>query len=93
MESCDELYWLAPEGSAFEELGATCAFRKESPPCAFTYGDAPRLDELWSACAEGDPAACDELWASSAIGSEYEQFGGTCGYTTDGDTAGACATR
>jgi hypothetical protein len=93
MESCDELFRVAPEGSDFHELGATCAFRKEGPPCAFTYGDAPRLDELWNACAEGVMEACDELWITSAVDSEYEQFAGTCGYRTDGDTAGACATR
>lgn len=90
LDACDELFLVAPPGSEFEEIGFTCAYRKDSPPCAFTFGDSPRLDELWSACAEGDMGACDELWYSSAFDTEYEAFGGTCGFRTDGDSAGAC---
>jgi hypothetical protein len=91
LEACDELFLLAPMGSELEELGRTCAYRKDAPPCAFTFGDSPRLDELWAACAEGDMGACDELWYSSAGESEYEAFAGTCGYRTDGDSPGACS--
>lgn len=44
-----------------------------------TYGDDPDLDALWDACEIGDGTACDELWESSPVGSDYEEFGVTCG--------------
>lgn len=54
------------------------------PPTAgsdpFTYGDDPALDALWDACDAGDPAACDELWTASTHGTEYYDFGFSCGY-------------
>ncbi len=43
------------------------------------YGDDAELDALWDACAEGDWVACDDLYWRSAVGSEYEAFGGSCG--------------
>jgi hypothetical protein len=46
---------------------------------ASTYGDDPDLDVLWDACAAGDGAACDDLYVESPFGSEYEEFGETCG--------------
>ena len=45
----------------------------------FDYGDNPVLDALWDECAVGDGLACDLLFSESAIGSEYERFGLTCG--------------
>lgn len=44
-----------------------------------SYGDDPRLDDLWDACADGDGQACDTLYMESPAGSEYEEFGDTCG--------------
>ncbi|WP_324649265.1 hypothetical protein [Georgenia sp. H159] len=44
-----------------------------------SYGDDPRLDGLWDACADGDGQACDTLYMESPAGSEYEEFGDTCG--------------
>jgi hypothetical protein len=46
---------------------------------ANAYGDDPELDALYDDCAAGDATACDDLYTVSAPGSEYEQFGGTCG--------------
>lgn len=43
------------------------------------YGSDATLDGLWDACDAGDAAACDELYLRSPIGSEYEDFGETCG--------------
>jgi hypothetical protein len=45
----------------------------------FTYGDDPELDALWDACDGGDPDACDQLFSDSPGGSEYEDFGFSCG--------------
>lgn len=44
-----------------------------------TYGDDPDLDVLWDSCGSGDGKACDDLFDQAPIGSEYEQFGVTCG--------------
>ncbi|WP_229023186.1 DUF2510 domain-containing protein [Actinomarinicola tropica] len=44
-----------------------------------TYGDNPTLDALWDACEGGDGQACDDLYFQSPLGSEYEEFGDTCG--------------
>jgi hypothetical protein len=46
---------------------------------AFGYGDDATLDQLWDSCAAGDGQACDDLYSQAPIGSEYEQFGDTCG--------------
>jgi len=46
---------------------------------AETYGDDPALDELWDACDAGDGAACDDLFSETDGGTEYEEFGWTCG--------------
>lgn len=50
-----------------------------TPGAAHTYGDNPDLDELWDGCEAGDGAACDDLYFRSDIGSDYENFGDTCG--------------
>lgn len=44
------------------------------------YGDDPQLDQLWDRCADGDGAACDDLYRDSPVGSEYEEFGDSCGH-------------
>ena len=49
-----------------------------------SYGEDPALDALWDACAGGDMAACDQLYMDSPLGSEYEEFGDTCGGTQAG---------
>lgn len=51
---------------------------------AYTYGDDATLDGLWDACEGGDMEACDNLFRESPLGSEYEDFGNTCGNRTDG---------
>jgi hypothetical protein len=46
---------------------------------AFDYGDDATLDQLWDSCEAGDGQACDDLYFQSPPGSQYEQFGDTCG--------------
>lgn len=46
----------------------------------FTYGDNDELDELWADCESGDGSACDRLWEIAPVGSNYEEFGVTCGH-------------
>lgn len=85
MDACGMLYQLSPPESGYEEFGLTCGGRTDgSAACVFTYGDSPYLDELWNACDAGDMAACDLLYLDAPAGSEYEDFGWTCGWMTDG---------
>ncbi len=44
-----------------------------------TYGENERLDALWDSCAAGDLGACDDLFMLSALDSDYESFGESCG--------------
>lgn len=53
-----------------------------------TYGSDPDLDDLYDRCADGDYQACDDLFNESPSGSEYEEFGDTCGGRND--PAGYC---
>jgi hypothetical protein len=48
-----------------------------TPP--MQYGDSAALDLLYDECDSGSNAACDNLFEASEIGSEYEDFGATCG--------------
>ena len=43
------------------------------------FGDDPVLDLLVEQCRRGNNQACDELYVTSPIGSEYEDYGRTCG--------------
>lgn len=45
------------------------------------YGTDQKLDELWDSCEGGDMGACDELYSKSPRGSDYADFGSTCGET------------
>lgn len=45
-------------------------------------GQDIRLDLLWDACERGDGVACDSLFDAAPIGSDYEEFGYTCGQRT-----------
>ncbi len=49
----------------------------------FTNGDDIELDGLWAECENGMGASCDQLFEQSPIGSEYEQFGVSCGERDD----------
>ncbi len=89
--ACDTLYIEAPIGSDYEEFGASCGYLTDGARWCTdefgepsTYGDDAYLDGLWDACAAGDMTACDALFSESPVGTEYEDFGGTCGYQTDG---------
>jgi hypothetical protein len=42
-------------------------------------GDDPNRDVLWDECADGNFGSCDVLYYISPFGSEYEEFGDTCG--------------
>ena len=92
-QACDDLFWDAPIGSAYEDFGDTCGNRQPSSTninCVDAFGGGTAnvdpggssdaaLDVLWSACEGGDWEACDDLYWQSPVGSAYEAFGDTCG--------------
>ena len=55
-------------------------------------GDDPALDDLTERCFEGDMQACDQLYVQSPLGSEYEQYGATCGGRNEATPAACVAT-
>lgn len=55
------------------------------------YGDDPFLDDLYDECDGGDDNACDDLYLQSPLGSEYEEFGRSCGGVDPGSIGGLCA--
>lgn len=57
---------------------------------ATAFGDDPTLDALYTACDDDDWQACDDLYRSSPRGSEYWQFGDTCGGDWDSGTTTFC---
>jgi hypothetical protein len=96
-DACDDLWAEAPVDSEYEEFGYSCGGvvpEGETQVCsealgggsgeADTYGDDPTLDALWDACEDGDGQACDDLFFDSPVGSEYEEFGKTCGGRLEG---------
>jgi hypothetical protein len=95
--ACDDLYFASEAGSEAEEYAASCGGRTDganggvceetkggADPLPSTFGDDPTLDDLWSRCEAGDGSACDNLFFESPSGSDYEQFGVTCGGRSDG---------
>ena len=100
--ACDELYFISPVGSEYENFGNTCGYRfaPDEVYCAdelggtdtaMFYGDDPYLDGLWDSCAAGDMVACDDLYWGSPIDSDYEDYGSTCG-GLESPTFGGCST-
>ena len=68
---------------ASEECGAPIDEMFSAP--GFAYGDNPGLDVLYDECAAGSGGACDALYSRSEFGSDYENFGATCGERLDLD--------
>ena len=42
-------------------------------------GTNAEFDALWESCGGGDAEACDTLYFDSPVGSDYEEFGLSCG--------------
>jgi hypothetical protein len=95
-EACDTLFLDSPASSEYEEFGDSCGNRNE--PAGYcvdiysssggssssgNYGSDSYLDSLWVSCSNGDFGACDDLFFESPSGSEYEEFGDTCGYRNE----------
>jgi hypothetical protein len=57
----------------------------------FTLGDDPDLDLLWFGCQDGFGVDCDDLFALAPFDSDYEAFGGTCGFRFEFVTEEPCS--
>ena len=53
-------------------------------------GDDERFDRLAQECFDADPSSCDDLYRESELGSDYEEYGSTCGGRTDEGQNGGC---
>ena len=47
------------------------------------FGDDAHLDQLYVVCGNGSGSACDQLFDEAPVGSEYEEYGLTCGDRPD----------
>ena len=61
--------------------------------CASGWLDScvPLLDQLVGDCSYGDPYGCDALYVISPVGSDYEDYGRTCGYQSDSEYSRWCS--
>lgn len=50
---------------------------------SFEPASDEELQALYDSCATGELADCDQLYLSAPFGSDFEEFGSTCGGTTD----------
>ena len=105
--ACDDLYFEAAVGSAYQFFGDTCGGLQAAETgrsCedvfggggagagAFgTFGSDAFLDDLYLACDAGDLVACDDLFFEAPSGSEYETYGDTCGGRQAARTGALCA--
>ncbi len=74
----------APTGDAPSESDADGDGDLDGPsdpeaPDPSRLGDDPTLDELADRCEAGDWQACDALYRISPPGSDYQEYGDTCG--------------
>ncbi|MGA1748252.1 MAG: hypothetical protein ACO4BZ_11310 [Ilumatobacteraceae bacterium] len=93
MESCDVLFFQSDVGSDDEDFGATCGGTTDGSTagsCSYVPPTDEQLAEYRAGCEAGDMGACDDLYYASDIGSDDEEFGATCGGTTDGTEPGTC---
>lgn len=102
--ACDDLFFEAPAESVYEDFGDSCGNRNEpagycvdiygtgtstTPSLGSDgYGSDAQLDALWDDCEAGDFEACDDLFFAADYGTEYSDFGDSCGNRNE--PAGYC---
>lgn len=95
--ACDDLYDSSPIDSEYFAFGDTCGgawtsgttlycveAMAEPESTDLTDGETIWLEALSVGCAAGEWWACDDLYWDSPLGSDYEEFGDTCGGRTTG---------
>ncbi|MBK5222100.1 MAG: DUF2510 domain-containing protein [Acidimicrobiia bacterium] len=96
--SDDEEYGSTCGGTSEETNGGCTDLDADSPtttapptdPGGSNSGDDAELGAMRDACGGGDMTACDDLYWATPVGSVDEEFGSTCGGTTE-PTRGGCA--
>jgi hypothetical protein len=73
---------LANLGSETTSRGPEAGPRDTAVAGPKRRGDSVALDALWDACAQGFGQSCDQLFDEAPLGSDYEEFGVTCGGRT-----------
>lgn len=87
--ACDLLYAASPPESTYSAIAIDCDGRGDGIEfctdglivnnTTYPDPDSPGLERLRSECAVGQMISCDTLFFFAAVGSEFEQFGFTCG--------------
>ena len=77
-----------------ESSGAAAAGEAAAVPAGSEDDDCRSSDTLCADmatdCQSGDMTACDTLWLRTRVGSEWEEYGATCGGRTDDWMSGDC---
>jgi hypothetical protein len=55
-----------------------------------SLGEDPHMDARYAECEAGNMGACDDLYNGSAVASELEDFGATCGGRLDSWATSNC---
>ncbi|MGH9186904.1 MAG: hypothetical protein ACRD0U_13975, partial [Acidimicrobiales bacterium] len=71
------------EGPSSPYIGVSEPAEAGPPAPPTGLGDDPELQPLAESCFAGDMTACDDLYFDSEPGSDYEQYGATCGGRAD----------
>lgn len=99
-QACDDLFDRSMPGSEYEEFADSCGGDSEGGTYCTDlfgeawpsrYGDDKVMDRLWDGCADAEWLTCDHLYVVAPTGSEYEEFGATCG--DRGPAEGSCVQR
>jgi hypothetical protein len=69
--------------SGLEQLAAFCGDGDDSACAAL-------LDKLATGCSDGRGSLCDALYLIAPEGSNYQEYGATCGERVGGEYAGTC---
>jgi hypothetical protein len=96
--SCDELWWTAADGSAYEAYAESCGDRGggaadciNSLPVS-DYGESALLDLWYDSCGDGYGLSCDSLYQTDGTAGAYTAFGQTCGERIAAEEEPDCTT-
>ena len=77
-------------GGPYPMPGSSGPVEQSEPVAPGVLGPDPVLDAYAQSCFTGDLQACDDLYYSSAPGSDYEEYGMSCGRRVEPGTVFVC---
>ncbi len=80
--------WAAAQTDETSPSEASESAAEGTPLADLPSGGSPEFDALRDGCAAGDPDACDFLFLAAPSGSDYGDFGLTCGNRGASDCQG-----